>query len=115
MWWEECVAGLDMQCRRRAVCGGKNGAGLDMQTGYEGEQCVVGRMEQGWICRQGMKGSRVWWEECGAGLDMQTGYEGEQCVVGRVWSRAGNAARHRMKESSVWWEEWSRAGYADRV
>ncbi len=34
MWWEEC------------------GAGLDMQTGYEGEQ--------------------VWWEECVAGLDMQT-------------------------------------------
>ncbi len=39
--------------------------------------------------RQGMKGSRLWWEECGAGLDMQTGYEGEQvwweeCVAGLV-------------------------------
>ncbi len=48
-------------------------------------------MEQGWICRQGMKESMVWWEECGAGVDMQTGYEGEQGVVGRVWSRAGYA------------------------
>ncbi len=70
-------------------------------------------MVQGWICRQGMKESRVWWEECGAGLDMQTrqkegrvwweecgpgldmqtGYKGEQGVVGRVWSRAGYANR----------------------
>ncbi len=50
-------------------------------------------MEQGWICRQGMKESRVWREECGAGLDMQTEYEGEQVVVGRVWSRAGYADR----------------------
>ena len=41
VWWEEC------------------GAGLDMQTGYEGEQGVVGRVEQSWICRQGMKESRV--------------------------------------------------------
>ncbi len=51
VWWEEC------------------GTGLDMQTGYEGEQGGV--------------------EKCGAGLDMQTGYEGEQGVVGRVWSRVG--------------------------
>ncbi len=72
VWWEEC------------------GAGLDMQTGYEGEQGVVGRVEQSWICRQGMKESRVCWEECGAGLDMQRA-GGEQGVVGRVWSRAGYA------------------------
>ncbi len=63
MWWEEC------------------GAGLDMQTGYEGEQGVVGRV----------------WSRAG----MQTGYEGEQCVEGRVWSRAGNDARHSMKEGRV--------------
>ncbi len=107
-------------------------------------------MEQGWICRQDMKESRVWWEESGAGLDMQRA-EGEQGVVGRVWSRAGYAESRRrtrcgrksveqgwicrqgMKESRVWGEEcgagqtgyegeqavvgrvWSRAGYADRV
>ncbi len=76
MWWEEC------------------GAVLNMQTGYEGEQGVGGKsVEQGWICRQGIKESRVWGEECGAGLDMQTGYEGEQGVVGRVWSRTGYADR----------------------
>jgi hypothetical protein len=41
---------------------------------------------------------------------MQTGYEGEQGVVGRVWSRAGNAARHRMKEGRG--VIGSRSGYA---
>ncbi len=77
VWWKEC------------------GAGLDMQTEYEGEQEVVGRVwsRAGNAARHSMKEGRVRWEECGAGLEMQTGYEGEQGVAGRVWSRAEYADR----------------------
>jgi hypothetical protein len=52
---------MQAECIER--CGGRVWSRAGYADRAEGEQVVVGRAEQGWICRQGMKESTLWWEE----------------------------------------------------